>query len=447
MSLSDQISRQHYATPPTGWQTKKIKFLADIQTSSVDKLSDEEETAVKLCNYTDVYYNDRITPDLPFMEATATQKEIEKFTLRAGQVFITKDSEGWDDIGIPALVTEDMPGVLCGYHLAIFTPNSGELDGSFLAWLCRADVLNDQFKLSANGVTRFGLGQYPMKNAVIGYPPLETQKRIAAFLDEKTAQIDGLIEKKQALLDRLAEKRQAIITQAVTKGLNQAAPMKDSGIDWLGQIPAHWEVSSFRRSIRRIEQGWSPQCQERQKVDDEWGILRSGCVNEGIFRASDHKVLPSDIHPRSELEVQVGDLLMCRASGSLHLIGSAAIVEECPPKLMFSDKTYRILLQLDLVAPEFVALALGAKYMREQIILSVSGAGGLANNIPQSLVRSYAFARPPRIEQQKIVSHTNGKLAPLSQTEGRITTSIARLTEYRAALITAAVTGQIADLR
>lgn len=73
-------------------------------------------------------------------------------------------------------------------------------------------------------------------------PPLETQKRIAGFLDEKTAQIDGLIAKKQALLEHLAEKRQAIVTQAVTKGLNRAAPMKDSGVEWLGPIPAHWEL-------------------------------------------------------------------------------------------------------------------------------------------------------------------------------------------------------------
>src|SRR5690606_8479717 len=73
-------------------------------------------------------------------------------------------------------------------------------------------------------------------------PPLDTQKRIARFLDEKTAQIDALIEKKQALLDRLAEKRQTIITQAVTKGLNFAAPMKPSGIDWLGDIPVHWDL-------------------------------------------------------------------------------------------------------------------------------------------------------------------------------------------------------------
>ena len=138
------------------------------------------------------------------MDGSATAAEVERFGLKRGQVIVTKDSEGWDDIGVPALVTEDMPEVLCGYHLSVFEPGR-QLDGGFLAWLCRAEPLNDQFKLAANGVTRFGLGQYAMKNAFIALPPLDTQRRIARFLDEKTARIDALIEKKRELLDRLAE--------------------------------------------------------------------------------------------------------------------------------------------------------------------------------------------------------------------------------------------------
>ena len=144
-----------------------------------------------------------------------------------------KDSEEWDDIGIPALVTQDMPEVLCGYHLSVLEPGP-DLDGGFLAWLCRAEPLNDQFKLAANGITRFGLGQYPMKNAFIALPPLDTQRRIARFLNEKTARIDGLIEKMaggnfgpkapsdisnsndRSLLSLLTEYRAALITAAVT---------------------------------------------------------------------------------------------------------------------------------------------------------------------------------------------------------------------------------------
>ena len=257
MSGSVGSFKATYDELPKGWTTQRLKFVASVQNSNVDKVISEDEIGVKLCNYTDVYYNDEIALDMPFMEGSATEKEIEKFTLKAGQVIITKDSESWDDIAIPSYVPVDMPGVVCGYHLSVFEADKIAMDGAFLAWLCRAPALNDQFKICANGVTRFGLGQYPMKNALVPLPPIETQKKIAAFLDEKTAQIDGLIEKKRALLDRLAEKRQALITKAVTKGLNPNAPMKDSGIDWLGQVPEHWEVRPLYALLKRITYGFT----------------------------------------------------------------------------------------------------------------------------------------------------------------------------------------------
>ena len=248
MSEVPERVQEAYGELPPSWKLEKLKFFADVRNSNVDKSISEDEEPVRLCNYTDVYYNDRITPDLHFMEGSATEAEIERFQLKRGQVIITKDSEAWDDIGIPALVTEDMPEVLCGYHLSVFEPGP-ELGGGFLVWLCRAEPLNDQFKLAANGVTRFGLGQYAMKKAFIALPPLDTQRRIARFLDEKTARIDGLIEKKRTLLDRLAEKRQTLITRAVTKGLNAQTQMKPSGIGWLGDIPAHWGGAAVEASV------------------------------------------------------------------------------------------------------------------------------------------------------------------------------------------------------
>ena len=225
--------REAYRELPSDWKLDKLKFFADVRNSNVDKKISEDEESVRLCNYTDVYYNHCITPDLNFMEGSATDAEIERFQLKRGQVIITKDSEGWDDIGIPALVTEDMPEVLCGYHLSVFEPGP-DLDGSFLTWSCRAEPLNDQFKLTANGVTRFGLGQHPMKNVFIAVPPLDLQRRIARFLDEKTAWIDRLVEnvaggnfslrtlndsvnrQRRSLLGLLMEYRAGLITAAVT---------------------------------------------------------------------------------------------------------------------------------------------------------------------------------------------------------------------------------------
>ena len=204
-----------YRDIPSDWNLRKLKFISDIRNSNVDKIISEEEEPVRLCNYTDVYYHERITPDLYFKQGSATKVEIRRFQLKSGQIIITKDSESWDDIGIPALVTENMPDVLCGYHLSIFDPYQ-ELDGGFLTWLCRSEPLNGQFKLAANGVTRFGISQYAMKNAYIVLPPACTQKAIAEFLDRETGRIDRLIEKTQQSITLLSEFRSALITAAVT---------------------------------------------------------------------------------------------------------------------------------------------------------------------------------------------------------------------------------------
>ncbi len=232
MTTVPEKVRKAYGSLPSGWRLEKLKFFATVRNSNVDKTTADDEERVRLCNYTDVYYNDRITSSLDFMVGSATKIEIERFQLKRGQVILTKDSEEWDDIGIPALVVEDMPGVLCGYHLTVLEPGV-DLDGGFLAWLCRAEPLNDQFKLGANGVTRYGLGQYAMKNAFIAIPPLKTQRRISAFLDKKTSEIDSLIRQLSgdsyttkgqreaavgngSLCGLLLEYRSAVINAAVT---------------------------------------------------------------------------------------------------------------------------------------------------------------------------------------------------------------------------------------
>lgn len=233
MTMIPDAVRNAYGSLPASWRLEKLKFFAEVRNSNVDKLTKDDEVPVRLCNYTDVYYNVYITPELDFMEATATEAEIERFQLRRGQVILTKDSESWNDIGIPALVIEDMPGVLCGYHLTVLEPGK-ELDGGFLAWLCRSDPLNDQFKVAANGVTRYGLGMDAMKNAFVVLPPLDVQWRITRFLDEKTANVDGLIRrmtgdalgtkalrdlanaKDQSLAGILVEYRASLVTAAVT---------------------------------------------------------------------------------------------------------------------------------------------------------------------------------------------------------------------------------------
>jgi len=273
--------------------------------------------------------------------------------------------------------------------------------------------------------------------------PLPEQRTIANFLDRKTAAIDGLIEKKQRLLALLEEKRAALINQAVTKGLDPNVPMKDSGVPWVGEIPAHWVVHQLRRVLVGIEQGWSPQCHGHPVADEEWGVLKAGCTAGGRFRPEENKSLPKELAPRPALQVRKGDVIVSRASGSRAIVGSAALVGDHMGQLMLSDKLFRLKFDKRRALPGFLAKSLGAHAVRAQIENSISGAEGLANNLPQARLKEVVLACPPVGEQTEISEFVNAVVHRTDVAAHRTCTSVERLREYRQALITAAVTGQI----
>lgn len=200
---------------PAHWELKRLKTLATVHLSNVDKKSVEGHAPVKLCNYVDVYYNDSITAEISFMSATATPDQLRRFGLRAGDVLITKDSETWDDIAVPAVAAEDLAGVVCGYHLALIRPQPS-LDGRFLARQFSAIGLRDQFHIAAKGITRFGLGSDAIRTGRFPVAPVEEQRAIANFSDHETAKIDELIVKVEEAIDQLNELRTALISASVT---------------------------------------------------------------------------------------------------------------------------------------------------------------------------------------------------------------------------------------
>lgn len=219
---------------PNDWKVDKIKHKALVRISNVDKKSKDNEEPVLLCNYNDVYKNEFITSDFDFMKATASDDQISKLSLKKGDVIITKDSETAEDIAVPALVNENLINVVCGYHLALIRPNSDELDGNFLFRLLESNKINDQFTVAANGVTRFGVGTYPIKNSYLLIPPMDEQNVIVEFLNEQTLNIDSLTQKIQNQIDLLKEYKISLISHAVT-----------------GKIDVRGEVQAFSPEIQR----------------------------------------------------------------------------------------------------------------------------------------------------------------------------------------------------
>ena len=190
---------RNFGTIPDGWRVMCLGDVANIQFSSVDKKSVEGEDPVRLCNYTDVFYNRRIHSGMEFMAATASPLESKRWSLKRGDVLFTKDSETRTEIGVPAYVAEDMPNILCGYHLGRARPKPGTINGRYLANAFLSTNLARQLARIANGVTRFGLTLAATKSMDFLVPPLHEQESIADILDSIDDSIDRTDQEKGTL--------------------------------------------------------------------------------------------------------------------------------------------------------------------------------------------------------------------------------------------------------
>ena len=205
---------------PAHWEVQRLQHVVTMKVSNVDKHIKEGELPVRLCNYVDVYKNDHITESVSFMRATATTDEIERFRLEPGDVLITKDSEVWNDIGVPALVEYSASDLVCGYHLALLRPIKAVLNGAYLFRSLQSSTIAYQFHISANGVTRYGLSRGGIKSALLPIPSLAEQAAIVAYLDKTTADIDAAIDRARREIELLGEYRTRLIADVVTGKLD-----------------------------------------------------------------------------------------------------------------------------------------------------------------------------------------------------------------------------------
>jgi type I restriction enzyme S subunit len=205
---------------PEHWEMRKVKHVAQLLVSNVDKISLADETPIRLCNYNDVYKNEVISEEIGFMVVSATKDEITKFRLRNGDVIITKDSEMWNDIGVPALVAYEARDLVCGYHLAILRPDAHQMQSEFLLRCFQDPLLVTQLHIRANGITRYGLSQHAIKNCLVPVPPVKDQVYICAMLQRDLAGINTAEVKARREIDLLREYRTRLIADVVTGKLD-----------------------------------------------------------------------------------------------------------------------------------------------------------------------------------------------------------------------------------
>lgn len=244
---------------PEHWLLRRLRHVAELRVSNVNKKSVPGEPIVRLCNYVDVYRNDVIRSSMSFMRASATLDEISRFRLRAGDVIITKDSEDWKDIGVPAWVADDADDIICGYHLAILRSYPAVMLGRYLHWQLQSQPAQVQFSVAANGVTRYGLSHGAIKETVVALPPaIAEQAAIARFLDYADRRIRRYVQAKLKLIKLLDEHKQIIVERAVTRGIDPSVRFQPSLVAWLPEIPAHWEIRrNGRLFVQQNETGFA----------------------------------------------------------------------------------------------------------------------------------------------------------------------------------------------
>lgn len=325
---------------------------------------------------------------------------------------------------------------------------TAELAPIYAHHLLRSPAFQEEYYRFGKGIVAdlWSTNYSEMRNISLALPPYEEQCGISNFLHHGTNKIGRLVAEQRRLITLLNEKRQATISRIVIKGLDPDAPMKPSGVEWMGEIPAHWKVLPIKRIIETIEQGWSPQCESYPAEGlDEWGVLKVGCVNGGEFRRFENKLLPAKLEPIPELGIRASDVLISRAN-TRDLVGSAAVAKDDHPRLMLCDKLYRLRLLHEQCLPEFLAYYLGSGVARGQIELGATGASASMLNISQSTILEMPAPVPPISVQHEIVGWLDERGAATGGLVAEAERAIALLQERRAALISAAVTGKI-DVR
>lgn len=283
-----------------------------------------------------------------------------------------------------------------------------------------------------------------VKAAPLALPPLDTQRRIAGFLDEKTARIDGLIEKKRALLERLAEKRQAFITRAVTKGLHPHASMRPSGIGWLGDIPEHWEVKRLRfllnggtlNGLYKAKEAFDPEGIPFVQMGE---AFRSPVFDGG----TEDRVIASN----GEIEkwgLMDGDFLIARRSIVFEGSGKSVLVSGLREPHIFESSMIRIRPQAPADYSRYLSFYFQSQIGRESF-LSVTKRVTISGIDSQQL-KSIHIPVPPGLEAREIATSCETYDRNVGHVETEISDSVEQLAEYRSALIISAVTGQISDL-
>lgn len=420
---------------PSHWTIMPLKRDLDFLTSGsrgwADHYADDGALFIRIGNLT----RDRLTLDLDDIQRVNVPPgaEGERTQVQPGDLLFSITAY----LGSVAVVPEQLETAYVSQHVALARLRAERLLPTWVGYVALSWLGKTYLETRGYGGTKIQLSLDDIAEMVMTAPPLAEQHAIAAFLDRETAKIDALVEAQRRLIELLKEKRQAVISHAVTKGLDPSAPTKDSGVEWLGQVPAHWEVLPVRRFATRVQTGTTP-TSEPASVDTEEGMdwFTPGDFGSGIALSRAAKRISWAVAEDGEARVfPAGSVLVIGIGATLGRVGVA--LAACS-----ANQQINAISPDDSVGPFFLAYALS---VQEEIMRKLSNAStiGIMN---QDRTKDLCLCRPPVQEQKRIVEWLDDSLVEFGGLIGSAEAAITLLQERRAALISAAVTGKI-DVR
>jgi type I restriction enzyme S subunit len=419
---------------PEHWENMKLKFLGEALIGITYSPSEivNESSGILVFRSSNVQ-NSKIDYD----DCVYVGKEVqEKLITKIGDILICSRNGSINLVGKNALIDESSAGVTFGAFMTIFRSQNY----SFLRYFFNSQNFKNQSGLfSTSTINQLTTGV--LNNIVAPIPKsIIEQQQIAAFLDNKTAHLDTLIEKKQQMIGLLNEKRIALITQAVTKGLDLSVPMKDSGVEWLGNVPEHWVVNKINYVLNAIGDvdHYMP-----ESVEKGIPYVMTGDLKEFVssINFKDCKQVSHEDYMKlsKKIKSSKGDLIVARYA----TIGTASYVDiDADFLVSYSCVTIKPNLSKALGLYLFYYFKSNAFLQGIQNEINTNTQGNVGIND----LKKVTIALPTLAEQSKIVDYFNQETTKLDRMINTVQSAIAKLQEYRTALITAAVTGKI-DVR
>ncbi len=422
---------------PSHWDIKRIKHTTYVkgrigwQGLRSDEFLEESDSYV--VTGTD-FKNGRVKWDTCYQVPIERYNEDPFIQLKNDDLLITKDGT----IGKIAVV-KDLPKVATLNSGVFLTrPLDNSYSSEFMYWVLYSDVFKSFYDFNKSGSTIQHLYQNVFNEFKFPLPKFEEQIAITNYLDQKTTQIDDLIAKKERLIHLLEEERTAIINQAVTKGLDLTVPMKDSGIEWLGEIPVHWEITKVKSITKKIGSGVTPKGGAEIYELSGIPLLRSQNIYFDGFHLENVAYITNEIHDSMKnSQVQSGDVLLNITGGS---IGRCYYVTN-----EFSEANVNqhvcIVRPNEKIITEFLYYILSSSIGQQQIDLCQTGGNREALNFEQ--LKNFFLCLPKVDEQIYLVQQLKTSLNTINLTIEKFRNEIELIKEYKTALISEVVTGKV----